>query len=250
MIESILHFLQNFSPSLIFFIEYILAFLSIIFMARFFGEGGLFSYIALVVVVSNIQVLKTVDVGFTKFPIALGTILFSSSFMATDILTEFYGAKSARQGIWIGFFAALFITIAMILTISIAPSEPSYKVNLALVEIFTPMPSIFFASIFSYLISSYLDIYIYQYIRAITKGKHLWLRSVLSTSISSLIDSSIFSTLAWIIFAKTPITFEELIYTYILGTYIFRLIIIILQTPMIYFVRFLFNHYPSDCNPR
>lgn len=241
MIESILHFLENFSPLLIFFIEYILAFLSIIFMARFFGEGGLFSYIALVVVVSNIQVLKTVEVGFTDFPIALGTILFSSSFMATDILTEFYGAESARKSVWIGFFAALFITIAMILTISITPSPSSYKVNLAMIEIFTPMPAIFFASIFAYLISSHLDIYIYQYIRALTKEKYLWLRAFLSTAISSLIDSSIFSILAWIVFAKSPINLEELVYTYILGTYIFRVIIIILQTPMIYFVRFLFN---------
>lgn len=241
MIEHILHLLANFAPSYIFLMEYILAFFSIVLMVKFFGEGGLFSYVALVVVISNIQVLKTAYIGFVNFPIALGTILFSSSFMATDILTEFYGPASARKSIWIGFFAAFFITIAMILTIAIHPSYESYNINNAMIEIFTPMPTIFFSSIFAYFISSNIDIYIYQYVRRITMSKLLWLRAILSSAISALIDSAIFSTLAWIVFAKNPITIEELIYTYILGTYIFRLIVIILQTPMIYFVRFLFN---------
>lgn len=247
MIESILFFLQQISPSLIFLIEYLLAFISIISMARFFGEGGLYSYIALSVIVANIQVLKTVDLAFLEFPVALGTILFSSSFMATDILTEFYGAQSARRAVNIGFFASLFITISMLLTISINPSADSQNINTAMIEIFTPMPAIFCASIISYLVSSHLDIYIYEYVRNITDGKYLWLRTVVSTSISSLIDSTIFSVLAWIVFAQNPVTIEQLLYTYILGTYIFRFVIMILQTPMIYFVRFLFNRGSYGC---
>ena len=46
---------------------------------------------------------------FTFFlePIALGTILFASTFLCTDILAEYYGSKKARTNIIIGFIGFL-----------------------------------------------------------------------------------------------------------------------------------------------
>ena len=54
-------------------------------------------------------------------PIALGTILFSSTFLTTDILSEYYGVKYARKNILIGFISFLIMTIFMLFTIGFSP---------------------------------------------------------------------------------------------------------------------------------
>ena len=68
----------------------------------------MYVYTVLAIIVANIQVLKIVNFPFFENPIALGTILFSTTFLTTDILTEYYGVKSARKNILIGFLGFLF----------------------------------------------------------------------------------------------------------------------------------------------
>ena len=48
---------------------------------RLFGYVGIFIYSSLAVIAGNIQVLKTVDFFYSPEPVALGTILFASTFM-------------------------------------------------------------------------------------------------------------------------------------------------------------------------
>jgi len=237
MIEQIIAFLQSLPPELVLCIEYLVCCLAILIMTRLAGRAGLVAYIALAVVIGNMQVLKTAHFAFLAHPVALGTILFSSSFVAVDILSEFYGQDNARQAIWIGFSAILLTTLLMILTISIKPADMSLEAHKAMSELFLPLPSLFFASLISYLASQHIDISIFQAVRRITSGKYLWLRTVISGAISALIDNIIFSSLAFIIFARNPVEMERLIYTYILGTLVFRVFIIIIQTPVIYLVR-------------
>ena len=60
--------------------------LAILFLLKFFGEVGIYLYTTIAVIAANIQVLKIVDFPFFYNPIALGTILFATTFFATDIL--------------------------------------------------------------------------------------------------------------------------------------------------------------------
>ena len=83
------------------------------------------------------------------------------------------------------------------------------------------------------------------FLKIITKGKYLWLRNNLSTFSSSLIDNTIFSLLAWIILNPNPLALYVVITTYILGTYILRIIIAIIDTPFIYLSKYFLpkNYY-------
>ncbi|MBP7190645.1 MAG: queuosine precursor transporter [Rickettsiaceae bacterium] len=215
-------------------------------MFQLFGEIGLFSYIVLAVIISNIEVLKTVDVSFLGFPIALGTIVFSSSFIAVDILTELYGPERAKKSVWLGFAATLFALLAMFLAIAMKPTIDSAGIDNALRLIFVPMPSIFFASLISYLTSQYIDIWIFQAVKNITSGKYLWARTILASSTAAFVDNVIFSLFAWVIFAANPASLHKLIHTYIIGTYIFRIVVIITQVPIMYFVRAMFKVRPKN----
>ena len=94
----------NLTPILLtWFIFLIFCFLAILIFLKLFGEVGIYVYTSIAIIAANIQVLKIVDFPFFNNPIALGTILFSSTFFATDILAEYYGTKYARKNILIGF---------------------------------------------------------------------------------------------------------------------------------------------------
>src|ERR1700679_1491336 len=70
---------------------------------RFFGIQGLYLYNILAVVIANIQVLKVSPFFLSPHPVALGTMLFSTTFLVSDILTEHHGTRIAKKGIILSF---------------------------------------------------------------------------------------------------------------------------------------------------
>ena len=221
--------------------------LVILIFLKLFGEVGMYIYTVIAIIVANIQVLKIVDFPLFNNPIALGTILFSSTFLTTDILTEYYGPKFARKNILIGFSGFLLMTILMLFTIGFTPLDSSsagdeYSWALLtqdnLMGIFLPFPTFFLASMIAYLFSQYFDVWLYGRISRYTNKKFLWLRNNLSTMTSSLLDNTIFSLFAWIIFNPNPLDFSTVFFTFILGTYVLRIVIAIFDTPFIYLAKY------------
>lgn len=208
-------------------------FSSILIFLKLFGYVGLFIYSALAIIIGNIQVLKTVDFFYSPEPVALGTVLFASTFLCTDILSEHFDKDKARKNVLIGFVSFLFMTIMMLITIGFKPSTNDW-VQDSLVNVFTPMSRFFIASMIAYLASQYFDVWIYSTIKNLTKNRFLWLRNNLSTIISSLIDNTVFSLLAWIILNPNPETLYNVIMIYIFGTYILRIFIAFIDTPFMY----------------
>ena len=211
-------------------------FSSILIFLKLFSFAGLYVYSALAVIFGNIQVLKTVDFFYSPEPVALGTILFASTFLCTDILSEHFGKDKAQKNVLIGFISFLFVTIIMLITIGFNPSANDWAQD-SLENIFTPMSRFFIASMIAYLVSQYFDVWIYSTIKNLTMNRFLWLRNNLSTILSSLIDNTVFSILAWIILNPNPETFYNVIMIYILGTYILRIFIALIDTPFIYLSR-------------
>ena len=229
--------LNSLSTELIWFIMLIFCFTSILIFLRLFGYIGIFIYSALAVIAGNIQVLKTVDFFYSPEPVALGTILFASTFLCTDILSEYFGKDKARMNILIGFCAFLFMTLLMVITIGFKPSSSDW-VQESLSNVFTPMTRFFIASMIAYLISQYFDVWFFSFLRNLTSHKYLWLRNNLSTVASSLVDNTVFSILAWVLLNPDPVSLYNVIMIYILGTYFLRIIIALLDTPFIYIAKF------------
>ena len=229
--------LNSLSTELMWLIMLLFCFTSILIFLRLFGYIGIFIYSALAIIAGNIQVLKTVDFFYSPEPVALGTILFASTFLCTDILSEYFGKEKARKNVLVGFSAFLFMTILMIITIGFKPSEGDW-VQESLSNVFTPMTRFFVASMIAYLVSQYFDVWFFNYIKNKFSNKHLWLRNNLSTILSSLVDNTIFSIFAWILLNPEPINIYSVIMIYILGTYLLRIIIALLDTPFIYFAKF------------
>ena len=226
-------YLGSLNTFVLWIIMLLFCFSSILIFLKLFSFAGLYVYSALAVIFGNIQVLKTVDFFYSPEPVALGTILFASTFLCTDILSEHFGKDKAQKNVLIGFISFLFVTIIMLITIGFNPSANDWAQD-SLENIFTPMSRFFIASMIAYLVSQYFDVWVYSTIKNLTMNRFLWLRNNLSTILSSLVDNTVFSILAWIILNPNPETFYNVIMTYILGTYILRIVIALIDTPFMY----------------
>ena len=77
----------------------IINFFIVLFAYRLFGKTGLYIWTAVAVILANIQVMKTIQVfGLVT---ALGNVIYSSLFLATDILNENHTKKDAQKAVWI-----------------------------------------------------------------------------------------------------------------------------------------------------
>ncbi len=206
---------------------------SILFLFRTFGITGLYMYNAVIVIAANVQVLKTAAFSFSPEPVALGTVTFATTYLVSDILTEHYGKAVARKGVWLSFSAHILMTSLMLFTLGYS-APAGDKAHGAMMNLFTPSPRILLAGLLAYLISQFLDIYVFEWVGRMTQRRWLWLRTNVATLLSGLVDNTIFSVLAWVILNPEPITFYSLIFTYILGTYLARGLVALLSTPVMY----------------
>jgi uncharacterized integral membrane protein (TIGR00697 family) len=209
-----------------------------------YGKAGVYVYTVVAVIISNLQVMKFGHFCWCADPVTLGTVVFASTFLATDILAEFYSADSAKRSVTLGFIGFAFFSILMMLQISIpeVSLETLARCNLtdghnAMVQLFTPMPVLYFSSIISYFISERSDIAIYVFLKKLTNDKALWLRSMVAAMISAFLDTAIFSLLAWKIFAASPVSWSSLIFTYVLGSFWPRMLICLTGVPVLYLLK-------------
>lgn len=208
---------------------FLVNFLIIMLAYKLWGKKGLFAYMAGVVIVANIQVTKTVKLfGLTA---TLGNIVYASSFLITDILTEVHSEEDSRQAVWIGFLSMTAMTALMWLGLKFVPA-PSDWAQPHLQAIFSIMPRIVLGSFIGYLVSNFHDVWAFGTMRKKMGKKWLWLRNNLSTMVSQGIDSVLFCFIA--LWGTMPMSvFWQVLFT----TYILKWGIASLDTPFVYWAR-------------
>lgn len=218
--------------------ELLVNFFLIILAYRLFGKWGLIMWIPVSVIVANIQVVQTVELF--EMTATLGNVVYATSFLVTDILSENYGKKEAKKAVWIGFYSLISMTFLMNLTLWFEPlagDDFALVTRQATSTIFQLMPRIAAASLIAYLLSQRHDVWAFHmWKKRFPAEKHLWIRNNLSTMVSQLIDSGIFVLVAfWGIFEQ-PVLIEIFITTYIL-----KWIVAMADTPFVYWGRKIFK---------
>ena len=194
---------------------------------RLFSKTGLYVWIAISVIVANIQVVKTVEIfGLTA---TLGNAVYASSFLATDILSEYHGSRDARRGVYLGFLALISMTVLMLIALLFKPSADDFAQS-ALERIFLIIPRITAASLAAYLTSQLHDVWAFAFWKEkLPQKRYLWIRNNASTLLSQLIDSVVFTFVAFAGVFETDLLLEIL-----LTTYLFKVIAAICDTPFVY----------------
>ncbi|MBP7850847.1 MAG: queuosine precursor transporter [Lentimicrobiaceae bacterium] len=223
------------SNEIIWIIDLLVNFGMIILAYWIFGKMGLFVWIPIAAIVANIQVIQTVDL--VTLAATLGNTVYASSFLVTDILSEKYGKKEAHKAVWIGFFSLISMTVLMNIALLYKPMEDAFsaEVHQGLSTIFGFMPRIVLASLTAYLISQQHDVWAFHFWARIFPGrKGLWRRNNLSTMVSQLIDTVIFTAIAfWGVF-EFPILVQIFITTYFL-----KWIVAAADTPFVYLATYI-----------
>lgn len=129
-----------------------------------------------------------------------GVLLWPIEFVMTDIVNEYYGPKAVRR---ISFTAVALIAYAFLMyyaAIHVPPADfwvgSHTQDNIPNMQdafngIFGQGMRIIIGSLVAFLVSQFVDVYVFHKIKKATGDKRIWLRATGSTLVSQLVDSYI-----------------------------------------------------------
>ncbi len=204
---------------------------------RLFGRGGLYAMVALATVLANIEVLLLVEAfGMQQ---TLGNVLFASTYLATDILNENEGRRSANRAVWLGIFASL-LMLCVTGTWFLYDLSPDDWAGEPIRTLFAATPRLLIGSFVGYAVSQMASVLLYRGIWAMTtrlsgeRDRFLWLRNNGATLLSQAVNIILFTVIAFL-GRYDGGTVVKLI----LSGYVIYIFTSLLDTPFIYLARLL-----------
>ncbi len=160
-----------------------------------------------------------------------GVLFFPISYLFGDILTEVYGYAHDRRAVWCGFGALAFSAFMSQVVIHLHPAPGEYNENLqkGIESVFGNTWRIVAGSMIAFWVGSLTNSFVLAKLKIYTKGKYLWIRTIGSTAIGELVDSSLFYILAF--YAIWP---TEQIVTVAIAQYFMKTGWEVVATPLTY----------------
>ena len=181
-----------------------------------------------VLLISNVASTKIVDLWFFTFD--GGTLLFPVCYIFGDILTEVYGYGRSRKVIWLGFASALLMSLVFIL-VGKMPSARGWENQEAYEKILGLTPRIVLASLAAYFSGEFSNSFVLAKMKILTRGRHLWMRTIGSTLVGELVD-----TLLFVMIAFGGTLSARLLWAVVVSNYVFKTAVEALFTPLTYWI--------------
>ncbi len=191
-----------------------------------------------ILLVSNLVAQKICAIGpfqiagreFGPFLLSGAQILFPITYIFGDIFVEVYGYGASRRAIWIGFFSAALLASMALITTSL-PAAPEWENQDAFEKVFGFVPRVLVASLVAYWCGEFANAVVMAKMKLLTKGKHLWSRTIGSTVVGQLVDTVVVIVL---IFAGVQDLATML--NMIVTGYLFKVLYEAAATPLTYLV--------------
>jgi len=195
------------------------------------------------VLVAQILAVKVAafNLGFKTFYATGGILVFSITFLLTDIVNEKFGKKETHKMIFIAFITQIAMAFFFWLGVAMPPA-PFWQMQDVWRNIFTMIPRITAASWIAFLISENVDAIIFSWFKKITSGKYLWMRNVFSSIPALALDSLIFVLIAFL--GVTPI------WPLIIGQIAIKWLVGLINIPFMYINKWIMgdNHAEEKVN--
>ncbi|MAG18508.1 MAG: hypothetical protein CMB98_00315 [Flavobacteriaceae bacterium] len=176
--------------------------------------------------------------GSRLFELSVGILPYPITFLITDLISEIYGKIAANRVVTAGIFASFFSMGILLIADYVPAMESSPVDNATFTQVFSLSPLAVLASMIAYLLAQFVDIRIYHFWKKLTNGKMLWLRNNFSTFASQFLDTfsvvlllSVFGILPW-----------DLFFGLILSGFIFKVVVALLDTPLLYLLVWMFKN--------
>lgn len=216
-------------------VSMIITFSAVVAAFYFFEEEGLFLWTIIATIAANIEVLIVINAFGMEM--TLGNILFASTFLVTDILSELYGKKTAQKAVYLGIATSVIFILLSQSWLLYVPNENDFAMP-AIRAIFSNTPRLMFVGIAVYVIVQLFDVWLYHQWWAFTRKRFgdsrrfLWLRNNGSTLISQLINAVLFTAGAfWGVHS-----FQSLV-SIALSSYVIFIVTSFVDTPFVYLAR-------------
>lgn len=161
---------------------------------------------------SNLIAGKMMALGSITLPAAV--ILFPITYIFGDVFTEVYGFKNARIIIWVGFACSFFAVVVYMITIAL-PYPDFWTNQEAYATVLGTTPRVFAASLIGYLFGEFSNSMIISKLKVITKGKRLWMRTILSTVVGEAFDSIIFIVISFWGTMENAVLLQMILFQYL-----------------------------------
>lgn len=187
--------------------------------------------------------LGSIHLGSWELLIPMGTFAFAITFWCTDIISELWGRKHAITVVWAGVVIRVFLMMYVAWVIGdksgdvtglALPSFWSPENQRAVVFVFSQSINIFWAGLIAILVASFMDVYVFHYLKDRHEGKNLfWLRNNASTFGGQLINSTLFVMIAFMTML-TPAQLVSAVAGQVLVKWVIALFV---DTPLAYLIR-------------
>ena len=192
-----------------------------------------------------------------SFSLTAGVLLWPVVFIMTDIINEYYGMKGVKFLSYLaaGLIAYTFLAFQGAIGLvpadfwvgnyhnqQIANADNAYRVILG------QGSWIIIGSLAAFLLGQVLDVAVFHRIKKITGEKAIWARATGSTLVSQLIDSFLVLFIAFYVGPRVSANQGEpwslkLVMAICVGNYIYKFIVAIVMTPVIYGVHWIIERY-------
>jgi len=189
--------------------------------ARKFNKSDLLIalYVTLVLSAQILAVkISEFDLGFKTFFVPSGILVFSLTYLMTDIVNEKFGRKETQKMILIAFITQVAMVFFLWLGVKFPPA-PFWQIQQDVwQQIFGLVPRITIASWIAFLISENFDAIGFSWFKKITHGKYLWMRNAFSSIPALALDSVIFIPLAFLgIMPIWPLILGQIVIKWFVG---------------------------------
>lgn len=174
-------------------IEVLLSYLTLLLFHKKFKLDGIYYYIVMATILSNIMLLNTIDI--LTYPISVGFGITSSIVIATIILTHKRGPSELSKLIITIIISSIISYSYLTLSSYMGISDTNKYTNISYSIIFKNNIRIYLANTISLILSIYLSTKLYHTMKQI-KNK-IWISNIFTTVIVEFIESIIFCVIAY-----------------------------------------------------
>ena len=194
---------------------------------------------------------RFVDLSFSLFGltipmvVAVGVLPYPITFLCTDLISELFGEKKARDMVWVGMLLNGWVVFLLWLGGALPGTEamdPATGLPVrdaaGRLPVFYEIRELAFgavaASMIAYLAAQLCDVRLFHFWKKVTAGRHLWLRNNASTMTSQIVDTTAVILITHFYAGVLPIDADAplaaQLLTFILSGYAFKLLVAALDT--------------------